>query len=160
MAPSAHLRKARIQDVRAVHALLLDNPSDEGLVLPRSLNQIFSQLRDFYVVSDPDTREVVGCCALNIFWDNLAELRSLKVRKDKRGLGLGRVLVEACLSEAVTLGIYRVFVLTNTPKFFGHLGFSLTPKDDLPQKVWADCINCPKFPDCDEVPMILNMEDA
>ena len=159
MAARVPLRKARIQDVRAIHALLLENPPDEGLVLPRSLNQIYSQLRDFYVTSDPETGQVIGCCALNIFWDNLAELRSLKVRRDKRGLGLGRVLVDACLSEAVTLGIYQVFVLTNTPDFFAHLGFKPANKETLPQKVWADCINCPKFPDCDEVPMLLNLED-
>lgn len=149
-----------MQDVRDIHALLLDNPPDEGLVLARSLNQIYSQLRDFFVLADSETGQVVGCCALNIFWDNLAEVRSLVVKKSHRGLGLARTLVEACISEAVTLGIYRIFALTNTPAFFLHMGFTDVDKADLPQKVWADCINCPKFPDCDEVPMILNLEEA
>ncbi|MGE4503801.1 MAG: N-acetyltransferase [Desulfovibrionaceae bacterium] len=147
------IRKARITDVKPIHALLMDNPEEEGLVLPRSYAQLYNQLRDFYVAVDRESDTVVGCCALNICWEQLAEVRSLYVEKPWRGRQLGRKLVEACLSEAVTLGIYRVFVLTNTPAFFAGLGFAETAKDDLPQKVWADCINCPKFPDCDEIAM-------
>ncbi|MBU1247146.1 MAG: N-acetyltransferase [Proteobacteria bacterium] len=151
------IRKARIQDVKAMHALLLNNPEDEGLVLPRSYAQLYSQLRDFFVAVDRDTGAVLGCCALNICWEALAEVRSLSVAKPYRGNQLGRLLVEASLSEAVTIGIYSVFVLTNTPAFFARLGFVEAPKDDLPQKVWGDCINCPKFPDCDEIAMTITL---
>lgn len=151
------LRKARITDVKGIHRLIMNTSSDDGLVLPRSYNQLYSHLRDFFVMVD-ETREddVLGCCALAISWENLAEVRSLVVAREVRGHGLGRRLVEACLSDAVTLGIYRVFVLTNTPDFFRHMGFSEVSKDTLPQKVWSDCLNCPRFPDCDEI--ALHME--
>lgn len=151
------LRKARITDVKGIHRLIMDTSSDDGLVLPRSYNQLYSHLRDFFVMVD-ETREdeVLGCCALAISWENLAEVRSLVVAREVRGHGLGRRLVEAGLSDAVTLGIYRVFVLTNTPDFFRHMGFSEVSKDTLPQKVWSDCLNCPRFPDCDEI--ALHME--
>jgi len=151
------LRKARITDVKGIHRLIMNTSSDDGLVLPRSYKQLYSHLRDFFVMVD-ETREdeVLGCCALAISWENLAEVRSLVVAREVRGHGLGRKLVEACLSDAVTLGIYRVFVLTNTPDFFRHMGFSEVSKDTLPQKVWSDCLNCPRFPDCDEI--ALHME--
>lgn len=151
------LRKARITDVKGVHKLIMNTSADDGLVLPRSYNQLYSHLRDFFVMVDgADQDTVLGCCALAICWENLAEVRSLVVAREARGLGLGRKLVEACLSDAVTLGIYRVFALTNTPDFFRHMGFAEVSKDTLPQKVWSDCLNCPRFPDCDEI--ALHME--
>ncbi|MDR3640469.1 MAG: N-acetyltransferase [Humidesulfovibrio sp.] len=151
------LRKARITDVKGVHRLIMNTSADDGLVLPRSYNQLYSHLRDFFVIVDEkDEETILGCCALAICWENLAEVRSLVVASSARGLGLGRRLVEACLSDAVTLGIYRVFALTNTPDFFRHMGFTECSKDSLPQKVWSDCLNCPRFPDCDEI--ALHME--
>ncbi len=151
------LRKARITDVKGVHKLIMNTSADDGLVLPRSYNQLYSHLRDFFVVVDEEAEDtVLGCVALAISWENLAEVRSLVVAREARGHGLGRKLVEACLSDAVTLGIYRVFALTNTPDFFRHMGFSEVSKDTLPQKVWSDCLNCPRFPDCDEI--ALHME--
>lgn len=151
------LRKARITDVKGVHKLIMNTSADDGLVLPRSYNQLYSHLRDFFVIVDEaDEDTVLGCCALAICWENLAEVRSLVVAREARGLGLGRKLVEACLSDVVTLGIYRVFALTNTPDFFRHMGFVEVSKDTLPQKVWSDCLNCPRFPDCDEI--ALHME--
>lgn len=152
------LRKARITDVKGIHRLLMNVSADDGLVLPRSYNQLYSHLRDFFVVVDEAADDVVlACCALSICWENLAEVRSLVVAREARGLGLGRRLVEACLSDAVTLGIYRVFALTNTVPFFQHMGFSEVTKDSLPQKVWSDCLNCPRFPDCDEIAMLMEL---
>lgn len=149
------LRKARIQDVKAIHALLMDC-SRQGLLLPRSFSQLYSHLRDFFVLHQ-DGGGLLGCCALSIAWEDLAEVRSLAVIPDLRGQGWGRRLVEACLSDAVTIGIYRVFTLTYQMNFFKHLGFEMVSKDHLPQKVWADCLHCPKFPDCDEIAMIYEM---
>ena len=152
------LRKARITDVKGVHKLLMNTNADDGLVLPRSYNQLYSHLRDFFViVDDADDEVVLACCALSICWDNLAEVRSLVVAREQRGLGLGRRLVEACVSDALTLGIYRVFALTNTQAFFQKMGFTEVSKDSLPQKVWSDCLNCPRFPDCDEIAMIMEL---
>ncbi len=151
------LRKARITDVKGIHKLLMTPTGDDGLVLPRSFNQLYSHLRDFFVIVGPEDETVLACCALSISWENLAEVRSLVVARNERGQGLARKLVEACLSDAVTLGIYRVFALTNTVTFFEHMGFAETSKDSLPQKVWSDCLNCPRFPDCDEIAMIMEL---
>ncbi|QGY39864.1 N-acetyltransferase [Pseudodesulfovibrio cashew] len=151
------IRKARIEDVKAIHGLLMHREEHEGLVLPRSFSQLYSHLRDFFVVVDDDGK-VIGCCALNIIWDNLAEIRSLVVDPVHRGKRLGRKLVEACLSEAVTLGIYKVYTLTEQTAFFAHLGFEPEDMDQLNQKVFTDCLNCPRFPDhCNEVAMIMNL---
>jgi amino-acid N-acetyltransferase len=154
---SYYLRKANIQDVPAIHRLLMGY-SRQGLLLPRPYNELYSHLRDFFVVDTVGQPSVVGCCALSITWQNLAEIRSLIVDTPYQGLGWGRRLVDTCLSEALTLGIYRVFTLTYKTSFFGKLGFVEVDKEVLPQKVWADCLNCPKFPDCcDEVAMLMEL---
>jgi len=155
MTTSVYVRKARIQDVRPIHALLMDC-SKQGLLLPRSFSQLYSHLRDFFVLAQ-DGGGVLGCCALSITWEELAEVRSLAIVPEMRSRGWGRRLVEACLSEAVTLGIFRVFTLTYQTHFFEHLGFEMVSKDNLPQKVWADCLHCPKFPDCDEIAMSITL---
>ena len=100
---------------------------------------------------------IVGVAALNICWEDLAEVKSLAVREDYQAKGMGRQLVEHCLSEAVVLGIYRVFTLTYQPKFFEKLGFKLVDKSSLPHKIWADCLKCPKFPDCDEIALLVEL---
>ena len=151
------LRKARIDAVKAIHGLLMQTEQHEGLVLPRSFSQLYSHLRDFVVAVDDDGK-VIGCCALNLIWDNLAEIRSLVVVPAHRGKHIGRKLVEACLSEAVTLGIYKVYTLTEVTGFFACLGFVEEGMDTLNQKIFLDCLNCPRFPDlCNEVAMTLNL---
>ena len=109
-------------------------------------------LRDFFVCRRDG--EVAGCAALHISWQGLGEVRSLAVVEQAQGGGVGRELLESCLEEARALGMTRVFVLTYVPEFFQKFGFALTPKESLPHKVWADCLNCHKFPDCDEVALI------
>lgn len=151
-----YIRKARMQDVKAIHKLLMEC-SGQGLLLPRPLNQLYGHLREFFVIDPDDGASIVGCCALAIAWDGLAEVRSLAVDESARKMGFGRKLVDACLSEAVTLGIYKVFTLTYQDSFFRKMGFVEVSKDVLPQKVWADCINCPKFPECDEIAMQIEL---
>jgi amino-acid N-acetyltransferase len=153
-----YIRKARVQDVNAIHNLLMTCASD-GLLLPRSRSDLYRHLRDFFVVVPRNGEQAIGCCALAIIWDDVAEIRSLAVNEEAKHHRWGTKLVEACLSEAVTLGIYRVFTLTYVPDFFSRFGFKETAKDVLPQKVWADCLNCPKFPDCDEIAMILDLDE-
>ncbi len=97
---------------------------------------------------------MAGACALGVCWEDLAEIRSLAVAEDRRGLGYGRVLVEACLEEARSLGVHQVFALTYVVPFFERLGFEVVEKSVLPHKVWADCLKCAKFPDCDETAMM------
>ena len=145
------LHRALVRDMKEVHALLLGS-AGAGELLPRSLSDLYSHTRDFTLLRDRNGT-VAGCCALAIVWEDLAEVRSLFVRGDLRGQGCGSLLAEACLEDAKTMGIRRVFTLTFRTEFFSRLGFAEVGKDVLPQKIWADCIHCPKFPDCDEIAM-------
>ena len=151
----ASIRKARMDDVKEIHAFLLST-AGEGVLLPRSLTQLYSHLRDFFVMHDADN-VLIGCGALSIVWERLAEIRSLQVAPICRRQGGGQLLVQACLNEARELGLNRVFALTYQVAFFESQGFSVVPKDTLPQKVWLDCIHCVKFPDCDETAVLLEL---
>ena len=148
------IRHARISDAPAIHKLLLVYAND-GQLLGRSLANIYDSLRDFYVYEEGS--EILGIGALAICWEDLAEVRSLAVVAGQQGKGIGREIVESCLNEATELGIKRVFALTYQPDFFKLLGFSDIEKSELPQKVWGVCINCVKFPDCDEFAVAINM---
>jgi len=96
----------------------------------------------------------VGCCALHIFWENVAEVRAFAVKPEFARQGIGTKLAQACLEEAEELGMKEVFTLTYVPGFFKKLGFEITDKNQLPRKVWTGCLACPKFPDCDEIALI------
>jgi amino-acid N-acetyltransferase len=148
------IRKTKVTDVKDIHKLLTIF-SQRGDVLPRSLSELYDTVRDYYVFLDEGTETIVGTCAMHINWEDLAEIRSLTVKEDFQGRGIGTKLVEACLSEAITLGIYKAFVLTYQQEFFERFGFRAVDKSTLPHKIWSDCIKCFKFPDCDEVAMIL-----
>jgi amino-acid N-acetyltransferase len=149
------IRRARQQDVRFIHGLLAKY-GGEGLLLARPLSEIYESLRDF-VVAEDDQGSLVGVCALHLCWEDLCEIRSLAVLPEYRGQGWGIKLTEACLSEAVTLGFNKVFALTYRPEFFARLGFRQVGKQMLPNKIWADCVKCVKFPDCDETAMLLEL---
>jgi amino-acid N-acetyltransferase len=122
-------------------------------MLPRSLADIYENLRDYFVFEE-DGGELAGSAAIHIMWEDLAEVRSLAVREGKMRRGIGTQLVESCISEAIVLGIDRVFALTYKPEFFEKLGFHIVDKAELPQKIWTDCLKCSKFPDCDEVALV------
>jgi len=149
------LRKAQIKDVKDIQKLLTYFAS-HGDMLSRSLSELYEAVRDFYICEN-DGR-LIGAAALHIVWEDLAEIRSLAVAEDAWGKGTGTRLVRACLDEAIALGLKRVFCLTYKPEFFGRFGFRITDKAELPHKVWGDCIKCVKFPDCDEIAMILDLE--
>jgi len=146
------IRKAALTDTPAIHKLLVGFAKD-GLVLPRSLAEIYESIRDFHVCEQDD--HVVGVVALSIYWEGLAEVRSLAVASGYGGRGIGRDLVFACLHEARELGLKQVFALTYQPVFFSRLGFREIEKSELPQKIWRDCMKCAKFPDCDEIALII-----
>lgn len=148
------IRKARIADVKIIHKLLL-NYAKDGLMLSRSLSELYEGIRDFYVYEDQG--DVVGTVCLQICWEDLAEVRSLAVTEGRGLRGIGRQLVEACLDEARELGLKRVFALTYKPGFFEKLGFHLIEKSELPHKIWTDCIKCPKFPECDELALSIDL---
>lgn len=146
---------ARLQDVEAMK-VILDDYAREGVVLARSRLDLYENIRDF-VVAWRDG-EIVGLSALHICWIDLGEVRSLAVRRDLQGQGIGRALVDACLAEARRLGLRRVFALTYRPGFFAKLGFGEVEKSQLPHKVWQDCLNCVNFPDCDEVAVMREVD--
>ena len=152
------IRNARMGDIKEIYKLL-QYFADKDLLLGRSLSSLYDQLKDFtvYVEKDeaePGQEKLIGVCALHICWENLAEIRSLAVLDDYQGKGVGRRLTDKALSEADFYGITRVFTLTYQPDFFRKFGFKDVDKSELPHKVWSDCINCSKFPDCNEEALI------
>ncbi|HOV85755.1 MAG TPA: N-acetyltransferase [Syntrophobacteraceae bacterium] len=150
------IRKAKTQDVVVVQKILAHFAQQERL-LARSLSELYTNLRDIFLAEDDETGQVVGCCSLHIVWEDLAEIRSLAVLDSHQKLGLGRKLVNACVEDARSVGIRRVFTLTYETGFFERLGFRLVDKNIFPHKIWADCLHCPKFPECDEVAMVLDL---
>ncbi len=148
------IRKAQIADVKNIQKLLMTF-ANRGDMLSRSLSELYESLRDFYVVEEGGV--LLGAAALHIVWEDLAEVRSVAVIEDAGRKGIGSRLVQACITEARDIGLKRIFCLTYKPDFFGKHGFRLVDKAELPHKVWGDCIKCPKFPDCDENAMILDL---
>ena len=145
------IRKAKVKDIKQIQGLI-NYFAEEDLMLPRSLNELYENLRDFWVYED--NKMIAGCAALHISWEDLAEIKSLAVHKDWQGKGIGKAMILACIKEAKELGAKKVFVLTYHLKYFNKLGFKRIKHEDLPHKIWAECINCPKFPDCQEIALI------
>ncbi len=145
------IRKAKLGDVKEIQRLIKIY-AGRGEILPRSLSDLYDNLRDFFVYTR--NRRIAGVCALHICWENLAEIRSLVVQEEARRKGIGVKLVKACLDEADALGLEKVFALTYQPAFFEKMGFRKVDKSVLPQKIWTDCLQCVKFPDCTEIAMI------
>ncbi len=148
------IRKARLSDVKSIQTLV-NQYADSGQMLPRTLNELYEHMRDFSVYEEEGA--LVGVCALHISWDGLAEIRSLAVRQDYLNRGIGSELVRHCLSEASSLQVNKVFVLTYQDGFFRKIGFTDVDKKELPHKIWTDCLNCIKFPNCDESALIIRI---
>jgi amino-acid N-acetyltransferase len=145
------IRKAKIKDIKQIQGLI-NCFARQDIMLPRSLNELYENIRDFWVVQE--NNKVVGCCALHISWDDLAEIKSLAVAKNKQGKGIGTKLIHACINEAKELGAKRIFVLTYKPDYFKKFGFRKIKHSQLPHKIWAECINCCKFPNCQEIALL------
>jgi amino-acid N-acetyltransferase len=141
--------RALIADVPRIKGLT-DGYADSEIVLRLDLSDIYERLAN-YIVARDDTGEVVGCVNLTVFDQSLAEVRSLVVSPDHQRRGLGRDLMTELISRARRLGVPKLFALTYAVDFFLSLGFARGRKADMPQKIWKDCIKCPKFPVCDEV---------
>ena len=132
--------------------------ADRGEMLPRSLSDIYENIRDYFIYREDNS--VVACAALHVCWSELAEIKSVAVAEEYQKRGYGNLLIKSCIEEAKELGIPTVFCLTYRPGFFSRFGFTEVDKMELPQKVWSECYRCPKFPNCDEVAMILNIQKA
>ena len=149
------IRKARIHEVPEIRRFLAEFSQDGG-ILSRTLADLYGQLRDYYVYRQ-DQGPLLGIAALHICWAGLGEIRSVAVALAHRGQGIASRLVATCLAEARAIGLSEIFLLTLAPDFFQRFGFRLVSREDLLPIVWADCVNCVKFPDCDEVPMLLDL---
>lgn len=145
------ISKAHIEDIKQIQKLI-NYFAKYDLMLPRSLNELYENLRDFWVFKEKN--KVVGCCALHISWEDLAEIKSLAVEKNRQNNGIGKKLVEGCIREAKELGAKSIFVLTYKPDYFKKFGFKRIKHADLPHKIWLECINCCKFPNCREIALI------
>jgi amino-acid N-acetyltransferase len=151
------IRKATLDDVRPIYQLIGQFANKkEDFLLPRSLTNIYESIRDFFVCESRG-KKIVGCVALHVLWDGLAETKALAVNPRYQRKNIGRRLLEACLDEAIMMRISRVFALTVKPEFFIKQGFKVIDKSGLPQKIWNECINCPYFPDCDEVAVMIEL---
>ena len=144
-------RKAEIHDAQSIHDLI-NLYAQRGEMLPRTMGEVFENLRDFFVVRPEE--QLLGCVALHIVWSDLAELKSLAVPEDVQTRGLGSLLVNRAVDEAREIGLERVFALTYRPTFFERLGFVQADVMTLPRKVWNECYRCPKFPSCNEIALV------
>ncbi len=150
------IQKATIADIKIIHGLLQEF-AHEGELLPRPLSELYDHIRDFSVHINEEDNRVIGCCAFQICWEDLAEIRSLAVNRKYWGNKFGSGLVENAISEAKAFNIGKIFTLTYRPDFFKKFGFKQIDRSELPLKIWADCILCVKFPDCDETAMMLDL---
>jgi len=151
------LRKARMQDVRSLLALI-NGYAAEGAMLPRTAFEMSENIRDFTVICSGE--RVLGCAALHFYGSSAAEVRSLAVDPEYKSHGLGKMLVKAVEREAVDFGLELLFAFTYVPKFFEKLGFIVVDRGELPLKAWKDCLRCPKFQCCDEIAMRKVLRDS
>jgi amino-acid N-acetyltransferase len=151
------IRKAAIRDVKAIHRIL-QIYGERGVLLPRPLSGLYDHLRDFWVYEDEESGAVAGCCALQFCWEDLAEVRSVAVHPDFIRQKIGTQLVNTAIEDAKAFGMQKVFTLTYKPHFFSNFGFNIIDRAELPLKIWGDCIVCVKFPDCDEIAMMLELK--
>jgi len=151
---TSSVRGATMDDVDGIYALL-DEYARRGQLLPRTKAEIRRNIRDFFVIG---SNPVLACGAIEIFTKDLGEVRSLVVKPEHAGTGLGRALVEHIIADANRLGLTRLMSLTYEPEFFNRLGFDVVSKDTLPEKVWGVCVSCYKFNDCDEIAMVRTLK--
>jgi amino-acid N-acetyltransferase len=150
------IRPARAGDVSGIYQQVRVF-ADRGLMIRRSLAEIYESIREFFVAVDDDN-QVVGCVALHVFWEDLSEIRCLAVSEQLQGMGIGRRLLDACWDLARELEITSVFALTNATGFFERCGYRQIDKSELPRRIWSECVRCPSFPNCPEIALIRTAE--
>jgi len=145
------IRPAKVQDVKQMHQII-EFYADNKEMLHRSLNSMYENIQEYVVAEEKG--KIIGCGALHVSWDDLAEVKALAVEKNYARKGIGRKIVTTLEQNALNLGIYATFALSFKPEFFKKLGYEIISKEVLPQKIWSECINCHLFPDCGEIPLI------
>lgn len=149
------IRKAKLSDSEVIHKLV-NYYAKKGRMLARSRSSIYENIRNYSVMEIDG--EVIGVGALSILWVDLAEVRTLAVKESFSGQGIGKKLVEHFINEAKELSLKKIFTLTYEAEFFQKCGFNVISKEHMPHKIWKDCLNCPKFPNCDEVLMAMEID--
>jgi amino-acid N-acetyltransferase len=144
-------RNAVLPDVEHIHAIIQPY-ADAGILLPRSRSELAENVRDFVVAEEAG--RIVGCGALHLYGTHLAEIRSIAVAPESKGRGVGRALVNALMEGALRHSVTCVCLFTRTPSFFSHLGFEIARREELPDKIYKDCVCCPKLSNCDEIAMV------
>jgi len=144
-------RNAVLPDVDRIYAIIQPY-ADEGTLLPRTRAELAENVRDFVVAEENGC--LIGCGALHLYGLHLAEIRSIAVAPEAKGVGAGRALVEALMGEARRHSVTCVCLFTRTPSFFAHLGFETASRAELPDKIYKDCVYCPRLHDCDETAMV------
>ncbi|MDR2104569.1 MAG: N-acetyltransferase [Deferribacteraceae bacterium] len=150
------IRKALITDAKKIQSLI-NSFAVKGDMLMLNLNDVVERTMEFYLYEGGEPLDIIGVCALHPTWLDIAEIRSLAVKQEMQNRGIGRKLVLKQLERAKDLGFKRVFALTYRTSFFASLGFNEIAKDELPKKMWTDCLKCLKYPDCDETALIKNL---
>ena len=150
------IRPARVTDAPAI-CDLVNYYAERGRMLHRSLESAYTAIREFHVAVSDDG-SVVGCVAVDVFWSDLAEIKSLAVRESSRRSGVGGELVRAAIEDARRIDVRRLFALTYEQAFFERYGFRVIDRSTLPEKVWRECIACPRVDACDEIAMILQLD--
>jgi amino-acid N-acetyltransferase len=152
-----NVRSAKISDAKAINALI-NSYAERDRMLFRSLADIYENLQTF-IVAELDSN-IVGCCALEVIWADLAEIKSLAIDEAYKGKGIGTELVAEAVEQAAKLGVPKVFALTLEPAFFEKTGFAIVEKEALPMKVWSDCARCSKQQNCDEIAVLKTVPRA
>ncbi|MEE8317663.1 MAG: N-acetyltransferase [Candidatus Omnitrophota bacterium] len=148
------IRKATLEDIKDIQELI-NFYAKKDQMLPRSLNELYENIRDFFVYEKDGS--ILGCAALHVAWEDLAEIKSLAVAESRQKEKIGSSLVEAVFEDAKRLKVKRIFALTYVPPFFQRFGFKKVPHSELPHKIWSECIRCVKFPDCQEKAMVIDI---
>lgn len=146
-----HTRNAVLPDVERIFAIV-ERYANAGTLLPRPVAELNENIRDFMVAEENGC--VIGCGALHLYGTHLAEIRSIAVAPQAKGRGAGRALVDALMDEAKRQSVTCVCLFTRMPGFFAHLGFEVARRQELPDKIYKDCVCCPKLSNCDEIAMI------
>lgn len=145
-------RQAVLPDVGQICGIIQPY-AEQGALLPRGVAELCENIRDFIVAGQDGL--VLGCGALHLYGMHLAEIRSVAVLPEQKGRGAGRLLVEALIEESKRHGVTCLCLFTRTPGFFSRLGFEISSRQDLPDKIYKDCIHCPKLTCCDEIAMVM-----
>jgi len=149
------IRQAKVTDVKEMHKLV-EFYANNGEMLHRSLNTMYENIQEYIVVEDKN--KIIGCGALHVSWEDLAEIKALAVSEKYKKKGIGKKIVQTLQKNAQNLGINKVFALSFKPEFFIKLGYKVIPKETLPHKIWSECVNCHLFPDCGEVPLLIELK--